>query len=468
MTHVHFIGIGGSGISSVAQIALARGYRISGCDFNPQSKYTTGLYAQNVPMHTGHDVAHLQGADIVAASPAAIDAPSPHPEIVRAREMGVLVTWQQFLGEHLMKDQYPLAVAGTHGKTTTTAMLGLTLEAGGLDPTVFVGGRLVDWGSNARVGKSKYFVCEADEFNYNFIHYSPRLAILNNVEFEHPEYFDGEESYFRAFCDFITTMPDGSVLIANLGDAGVVRVLSQTRHFIRSHGLRIVGVGLSRVNNLFSDETLSATVRSVDGKGTLFDVSGIVDAGDIRLSALGRHNVNNAVAVVAAAHLLGLGLDPVRVALKKFSGVDRRLQTIFANDRLHVYDDYGHHPTEIGATLKAVKDHFPTQRIIAVVEPHMVSRINLFYQQYADALAIADKVYFTKAFLGREMGKGVPNLQRLVETIGKPKADLHFEFEETAAAVAGGDTDNSVIVVFGAGNSPNLTRQIVESVKSKA
>ena len=470
MKHIHFLGAGGTGASSVASIALAKGYTISGCDTNPDSKYATLLKDKGIPVLNGHDPAHLDGVDIVAASPAVINAKTPHHELLAARERGILMSWQEFIGNVLMKGMTPIAVAGTHGKTTTTALLGLTLEQANLDPTVMVGGAIAQWGDNARIGKSKYFVCEADEFNYNFINYRPRLAVLNNVEYEHPEYFANRDAYFAAFQDFITTMPDGATLVANLEDEGVVETLHRARHFITNHGVRVLGYGTTgRTYSPLAKQDLVGEVTAMDAHGITFDVRGIVNARDIRLSIYGRHNVANALGVILAAQTLGVPLEAIRTTFSTFSGIDRRLQLIHSDKNSDgttttIYDDYGHHPTEIGSTLRAVREHFPDKKLVAIVEPHMISRINTFAPLYAEALAPADSVFITRVFLGREAGKTMPDMEALCRIIGAEKTKFHPDFHDTIDAVMDEDINNAAIIVFGAGNSLQLSRALVGEI----
>ncbi len=467
MQHVHFVGAGGAGGSSVIQVALARGYIVSGCDSNPASKHAEFLRGLGVNIFKGHNVAHLEGVDIVAASPAAISSTQPHPEIELANRLGKLMTWQTFLGSVLMKDANIIAVAGTHGKTTTTALMGLTLEAGGLDPTVIVGGEVQEWKTNARIGHSKYYVCEADEYNNNFKHYCPRIIVLNNVEFEHPEYFANRADYFRVFVNFVTSMPDESVLVANLDDAGVSEILFESSDCLKRHQIRIIGVSLRKASSTLTGEVLSGNIRLQDDKGILFDVSGVLEAKNVRLGVFGRHNVSNVLGVIAVANSLKINIETMRLSFERFGGVNRRLQVIYQDKSVRVYDDYGHHPTEIGATLHAIREHFPKQKIIAIIEPHMVSRFKLFPAEYVNALSVASRVYFTKVFFGREAGKEAPNLHVIVDAIGKDRAELHSEFDDTVHAVIDYGVEDSTVIVFGAGNSPTLTKGLVSAIKER-
>jgi|GEM_PF-546054 len=463
--HVHFIGIKGSGCSSIAKVAKKKGYLVTGCDLKEykdidlEEKY-------NIKVYREHSVEHINDADIVAASPAVIEKIDHISEVRYAKDCGKLISWQEFLGKNILPEYYSIGVAGTHGKTSTTALLGLTLESAKFDPTVIIGGSVNAWNSNARIGKSNYMVFEADEYSNNFLNYTPNVLLINNIEYEHPEFFNTAEEYKSLFNKFAAQLPHKSCLVANIDDDGVSELLSASEGVISRNQINVITYSQKASPKHFEYPLLSANIEKLDGSGILFNTTGFIED-NFHLHMFGKHNVSNALGVIAASNFLRIDVDYVKETFRNHVGVARRLQSVYCDDKVQIYNDYGHHPTEIKATLEAVKVHNSGKRIIAIVEPHMISRINKFHDQYVEALKITDRVVFTKIFLGREQDKELPDLLPIAKKIGIDKASVCNDFNSTSSFILNQNLDNSIVVIFGAGNSLDLTDQIVRGVKQE-
>src|SRR3989344_5857835 len=244
--HAHFMGIGGSALAGVAILAKKAGFKVSGCDLSPHTCYTGFLPKEKIKPMLGHDEKHLKGVDILAVSPAIFNINPDHPEVVGARKRGILMTWQKLMGQYLQKDKYVIAIAGTHGKSTTTALTGLVLEEAGFDPIVEVGAIVPEWGKTIRIGNSRYFVCEADEFNYNFLNYSPSIAIINNIEMDHPEFFKDFEEFRNSFNKFIRRLRGPKILIVNEDSEGVQKLLKEMSVWLTDNKVKVIGYFLKR------------------------------------------------------------------------------------------------------------------------------------------------------------------------------------------------------------------------------
>ncbi|RMA40602.1 UDP-N-acetylmuramate--L-alanine ligase [Rhodophyticola porphyridii] len=464
--HVHFVGIGGAAASAAAEIAIAQGFKVSGCDADIRSSYLRNSSVPSDHLFNRHDVAHIDGVDVVAASPAAIERRSQIDEVQAANAAGLLMSWQEFVGTHLMDGSTRVCVAGTHGKTTTSSMLGHMLVQSGMEPTIIVGGIVKDWGRNSVVGSSNIFLIEADEYNNSYLHYKPNLSILNNVEYEHPEYFPDDASYFQSFRDYLGSLQFGATLIANGDDPGVRKVVDQCTEQLDANEVRVVWVlreGYSSIATLGNSSTVKWSARNLREGRMAVSVSGHIGHSSFEVNMIGEHNAQNAVMALCAAVSLGASSNTAASTMSNFAGVERRLEEIFADENVCIFDDYGHHPTEVETTLNSLRTAYPKHSIVAVIEPHMVSRMNQFGGKYVMATKSADKVIFTKTFMGREAGKQIPNILSIVDQIGKDKASYFDDFDTVANRIASLDLCQSVVVVFGAGNSPELTQKIIET-----
>lgn len=401
------MGISGSGQSTIAEIAKAYGYEVSGCDLK------TG----------GHDVAHLQGVDILAVTPAVFFQNNDHPEVELARQKNIFMTGQEFMGKYLHKNKFVICVAGTHGKSTTTAMTGNVLTEAKLDPTVFIGA------SGSRSGKGKYFVTEADEYYENFLNYHPNITILNNIELDHPEYFKTIDNLLETYQKFINQT---DILIYNT-DSPLI------------HKLHLPKNSIAYSINEYPKNLI--------------------------LKVPGNHNKTNAMGVIALSKLLKLPKSVYEKALSNFSGIDRRLQELGTVNGITVIDDYGNHPTAFKANINAVKEkhclpagRYPNREIWAIIEPHTFSRLRAVLPELAPALKEADHVIISKIFASREADPGDFTGANIAKSV--PNSLYIPEFSEIINHVKSNIKSgaNLVILVMGSGNSDKLAREILKGV----
>lgn len=426
---LHFMGIGGQGISAVAQMALQAGVTISGCD-QASSATTKMLEALGVSVKIGHSPAHLAEADALIYVPAAVAYNPNNPELLAAREKGLLVmTWQEMLGQWL--DGYCLlSVSGVHGKGTTTAMLALALVDAGLDPTCEIGAVVPRFGANYRIGQSTYFVNEADEFNNNFWHYHPRLAVITSIEFEHPEFFADYSEYLASFEHFVRGMditgdwPFPTTLILNVNSPGCLEL----RQRISDWPGRILTYAVEE-GEQSSEADFVAYDLHLDGETRFRVRAKAVQSGlegrSISLKLPGAHNVENALAALSAATLVGVDPAIAIAAIEDFGGTCRRFEMrnteplMIAGEARDVLlvDDYAHHPTAIARTLTAARRRYPARRLVAVYQPHMYSRTQTFFEQFLTAFDEADEVIIVDIYPGREHDTGLIHARDLVAAL---------------------------------------------------
>lgn len=388
MKHIHFVGIGGIGMSGLAEVVSARGFCVSGSDL-VASENTVALRARGIRIDLGHAAEHVRGADLIVYS-SAVD-PDTNPETLEARRLGIPILRRAELLAHVTRLGKALAIAGTHGKTTTTSLCGLVLIAGGFDPTVIVGGRLRDFGgSNARIGSGEWFVVEADEYDRSFLQLTPSVAVITNIEPEHLDVygsFDAIEEAFEAFARNVSLL--GALVICG-DDPCCRRLASRLLH-------RVVMYGLGQ------QCALRATAICTADTGSIVRVLRHGETlGDLRLRIPGEHNIANALAAVAVGIELDIPFSVIADALAEFGGVIRRFQILGEYDGIAVVDDYAHHPTEIRATLRAARQRFPERRIVAVFQPHTYTRTRDFASAFADALSHADVAIVTNVYAARE------------------------------------------------------------------
>ncbi len=429
--HVHFMGIGGSALAGVAILAKKYGFEVSGCDLVKETAYSHTLAKFGIKYLIGHDIKHLKGVDFLAISPAVLFTTPFHPEIKEAQKRGLLMTWQEFLGRYLQKGKTVIAIAGTHGKSTITAMIGLMMEEGGFDPTVEVGAIVPQWGTTVRFGRSKYFVCEADEFNNNFLNYSPGIIIINNLEMDHPEFFKDFNHFLSSFVKFIQKLKEPKILIVNQEDKGIQELLLKMRPWLDKEKIKVVDFYRGKIFNL---------------------------------KVPGAHNVVNARAAIACGQELKIDFNKIRIALENFKGISRRFELIGENKGIKVYEDYAVHPTAVEATLKAARQKYPKEKIWAVFEPHQYSRLKLFLNDFAQTLKLADQVIVTAIYPGREK-ENHPSIKAedLVRKIGQ-KAEYLADFSKITEKIKQRAQKSDIIIVFGAGKSYQLARQILEKL----
>ena len=450
---IHVIGIAGSGAAGAALLLHHADAIVDGCDADAPSPYTAPLDGPGIGWVTGHDPSHLSGVDRVAITPALRAVPG-HPELAAAEAHGIpVVTWQGLLGE-LMEapDRLPLAVTGTHGKSTTTALLGHLLIAAGLDPTVEVGAFIGAWGASVRPGSGAPFLVEADEFGDNFLNYHPAGAIVTNVEMDHPDYFADASAVMASFERFVRAMGTHTAL------GGRMLVISADDPGARELAARLTGWD-GRIIRYGPGGDVVASEIDADPAGTEFT---LLDR-RWRMSLAGMHNVHNATAALITASAIGADLDLVADGLRSFAGAGRRMELIADTAAVTIYDDYGHHPTEVRAALAAARQRVGRdRRLWAVFEPHMYSRTALLMDAFSTAFADANEVVIADIFASRDTpaamaATSAEALADAIERNGVPAiatGDVDATTEYVADHVGRGDA----VLVMGAGKSYRIAR----------
>ena len=388
LRRIHFLGAGGVGMSGLAEILLlSTPLEISGCD-RERSENTERLTSLGAKIAYGHDPVHLEKADLVVISSAISES---NPEVAAARRRGIPVIRRAEMLAEIMRLKQGVAVAGTHGKTTTTSLAGLVLTEAGFDPTIVVGGRIRILGTNARLGKGEYLVAEADEYDRSFLELTPVVAVVTNVEADHLDTYRDLSDILDAFTTFANRVPFYGAVVACQDDAGVRAILPRLKR-------RVVTYGESPEASLRADR-----IR-LEASGTTFEVweGRTWSLGEVRLPLPGRHNVANALAAIAVGRELSVPFPTIARALKEFTGVVRRFETKGERRGVLVLDDYAHHPTEIAATLASARQVHPGRRLVALFQPHLYSRTRDFAEDFGRALLAADVAVVTDVYPSRE------------------------------------------------------------------
>jgi UDP-N-acetylmuramate--alanine ligase len=453
----HFIGVGGSGMSPLAEVLLRRGVRVSGSD-EKATTVTAQLQTLGLEFHQGHDPSHVGDVDVVVRSSAV--RPS-NPEVVEAQRRSIPVILRGELLALLMAGKTGIAIAGAHGKTTTTSMAGLMLDRAGLDPTVVIGGRLAQFGSSARVGGGAMLVAEADESDRSFLLLSPVYVAVTNIDREHLESYADLADLEQAFASFVGRVPQAGAAVLCVDDPALGRIAAATT-------TRVVGYGLD-------DPT--ATITAVDvaaegfgGRATVVRRSapGRSDVlGTLTLQVPGRHNVANALAVVALGLELGLPFAAIAAALAEFRGAERRFERKGEARGITVIDDYGHHPTEIVAVLRAARA-VGARRVLCVFQPHRYSRTAHLLADFGPALALADAVVLTDIYpAGEEPLPGI-TVEAVADEVRKAGGRVNIvpRLADVAAAVARIAEPGDLVLTMGAGSVGGLGPAVVEAIRS--
>jgi UDP-N-acetylmuramate--alanine ligase len=384
---IHFVGIGGIGMSAIAEILLSQGFDVRGSDM-AQSENTDCLAALGAKIMIGHSAENIQDAEVVVYSSAV--KINENPETVESIRRGIPTLRRAEMLAEVSRLKYTLAVAGTHGKTTTTSMLGLTLMKAGIDPTVIVGGRLKGFGgANARLGAGEWIIVEADEYDRSFLQLSPAVAIINNIEAEHLDIYKDFDDLRKTFTEFANKVPFYGFIAAGIDNDGVKDILSDIKK-------KIVTFGLSR-NADVRAQNIKYEDKHCDFeliyKGKLL--------GEIRINAPGLHNVKNALGTIAVSLELGVEFEKIKTGIAEFGGVNRRFEIKSDKNNVLVIDDYAHHPTEIAATLQAARAGWD-RRIVCVFQPHTYTRTQQFYKDFGKSFDEADLLIVTDVYPARE------------------------------------------------------------------
>jgi UDP-N-acetylmuramate--alanine ligase len=459
---VHFIGIGGIGMSGIAEILLNLGYAVSGSDLR-RSAITDRLCGLGATVFEGHAAGNVVGSGVVVASSAISER---NPEIVEARARKVPVIQRGEMLAELMRLKYGIAVAGMHGKTTTTSMIATVLAAGGLDPTVVVGGRVDALGSNARLGKSQYLVAEADESDRSFLKLSPILAVVTNLDREHMDCYRDMADVERAFVEFMDKVPFYGATIACLDDPMLAEVLPRVRRRVFTYGTTSqADFVLRTLPTAAATQTDSGRIADDRQVRSRFEVAfGSEILGPFDLLVPGRHNVLNATAAVAIASQLEVPAEQIAWGLRDFRGVDRRFQLKDCVRGVAVIDDYGHHPTEIVATLKAARD-CGYARLHVIFQPHRYTRTRDLLAEFATAFDEADSVQVLDIYAASEEPIEGISAQALVSAIGRDGVVYAESFEEAALRAANLAREGDAILTLGAGNVSQIAGMVVDRLR---
>jgi UDP-N-acetylmuramate--alanine ligase len=456
---IHFVGIGGIGMSGIAEVLLNLGYKVSGSDLK-SSAVTQRLVSLGAVVLEGHRAENIVGADVVVASSA---IPPDNPEISEAHALHIPVIQRAEMLAELMRLKYGIAIAGMHGKTTTTSMVAAVLAGGGLDPTVVVGGRVDAMGSNARLGKSHYLVAEADESDRSFLKLSPILAVVTNIDREHMDCYRNMGDVRRAFLDFMDRVPFYGMVVVCNDDPMLRRILPQIRRRTITYG--------TRRGSDFHIRLGKSAVNFVEGQPlSRFQVTFKQKAlGEFRLHVPGVHNVLNATAAIAVGIGIDIEVEQIRSALEAFRGVDRRFQLRGKAAGVSVIDDYGHHPTEVRATLAAARQ-CGFRKVHVVFQPHRYTRTQLLMDEFANAFHDADTLFILDIYAASEPPiEGITGeaLARHIQEVGEREASYTASFAEAAEAVVAAAEEGDMILTLGAGSVSQLGPMILERLQGK-
>jgi UDP-N-acetylmuramate--alanine ligase len=460
---IHVIGIAGSGAAGTAVLLADAGARVDGCDIDAESPYTPALDAAQIRHVAGHDPAHLSGVDRVAITPA-LRALEHHDELAAAEAAGLPVaTWQALLGG-LMDEpgRLGLAVAGTHGKSTTTALLGHLLVAAGLDPTVEVGAFVEAWGASVRPGRGTPFLVEADEWGDNFLNYHPSIAIVTNVEMDHPDWFADRAAVLASFERFVRGMaPDervgGCLLLCAAADPGVDDLI-----------VRLAGWE-GRIIRYGPGGAMAADAVILTRRGSAFRLF----EHPFEMDLAGEHNVRNATAALIVGRELGIPAATLAAGLRTFAGAGRRMELIADTAGVTVYDDYGHHPTEVRAAIAAARQRVGRERRLwAVFEPHMYSRTALLLDEFATSFADADEVAIVDIFASRDTPEAMratsaEALADAIERISAVPTIATGDDAQTADYLADHVREGDAVLVMGAGRSYRIARGLAARLETE-
>lgn len=438
--NIHFVGIGGIGMSGIAEILQNQGFYVSGSDIGINEN-TTYLEKLGVKVYLGHNAENVHDAEVVVYS-SAVNV-GENPEIIEAQKLGIPVLRRAEMLAEISRMKYSIAVAGTHGKTTSTSMIGLILIEAGFDPTVIVGGRLKDFGgTNARLGNGNWIVVEADEYDRSFLQLLPTIAVVNNIEPEHMDIYKDYDDLLETFTSFSNKIPFYGFLAAGLDDNGVKDILP----FVNK---KIVSYGISRNADFRAINIVSSQL------GIQYDL--LLDGeylGKVKLNIPGIHNVKNSLAAITVAKKIGIPTDVCIEALAKFNGVYRRFDVKGESKGVMVIDDYAHHPTEIQATLQAARSGW-NRRIIAVFQPHTYTRTQKFFKEFARAFDDADIVIVTDVYPARELPiEGVDGKLIADNMIKYGHKNVYYipKFDDILPYLQDLVKENDMVITIGAGN----------------
>lgn len=443
---LHFIGIGGSGMSGIAEVLLSLGYQVSGSDLS-ESASVKRLRTLGAKIIIGHAANNIAGADVVVISSA---VKADNPEVVAAKTARIPVVARAMMLAELMRFKQGIAIAGTHGKTTTTSLISHVLDCAGLDPTCVIGGRLNSIGTNARLGKGEYLVAEADESDASFLYLKPIMAVVTNIDQDHMETYAHDFAKLKsAFVEFLEHLPFYGLAVLCADDANVREIMPRLSKPMMTYGfsehaeLRAFNVRAANAKMLFS------TVQQRDGRNL-----------DIELNLPGMHNVLNALSAIAIAREVGVSDENIAKALASFTGVGRRFQRygdvhIAGGGAYTLVDDYGHHPVEMAATIAAARGAFPERRVLLAFQPHRFTRTRDLFEDFVRVLSTVDELVLADVYAAGESAIVAADgraLMRAIRLAGKVEPTFVDTADKIAAAVEARVRDGDVVITMGAGS----------------
>ncbi|MBI3167139.1 MAG: UDP-N-acetylmuramate--L-alanine ligase [Chloroflexi bacterium] len=460
MTHVHFIGIGGSGLSAIARLLKESGYEVTGSD-QSLSSFAADLQNIGVQIFVGHHPRNVSGAEMVIRSSAIKDE---NPEVQAALQAGIPVYKRSdFLGR-LMQNKTGIGIAGTHGKTTTTAMIAWMLYALKRDPSFIAGGTLNNLKVNARAGKGEAFVIEADEYDRMFLGLKPQIEVVTNLEHDHPDCFPTFQDMHSAFESFVDLLPPDGTLIACAEDEGAVTLITHARR----KGLSVVSYSIQGEMTINSPQWVQARAIKPNEKGgfnfsVMTNMGSMTNAFNVSLQVPGEHNIRNALAALSVAAVMGLPMKRAADALSQFTGTGRRFEVRGEPKGVLLVDDYAHHPTEIRATLAGARARYPERRIWAVWQPHTYSRTQTLLYEFSRAFSDADEVIVTEVYASREAKQDF-SAAEVVSSMPHTSARYGGSLADTKKYLLEHLRFNDVVIVLSAGDADRITADLLKEL----
>ena len=453
--HIHFVGIGGIGMSGIAELLLNLGYKVSGSDLH-STAITRNLARLGGIIYQGHDGAWIEGASVVVTS-SAISA--DNPEVVKAREQNIPVIMRaEMLAELMRLKKYGIAIAGSHGKTSTTSMVSWMLSHAGLDPTIVIGGKVDALGGNAKLGEGEFLVAEADESDGSFLKLSPVLEVITNIDLEHLDYYRDLDHIKQTFLQFIEKIPFYGAAIICLDDPNIAEILPAIKKRIITYGLTPQS-DLYGENITWQDGRVHFTVKGSEG-----------ELGRLNIAPPGMHNVYNALAVVAVGLELELPFAKIQSALQSFAGVQRRMEKKGEVDGMSIVDDYGHHPTEIRATLAAIKQAWPEKRLVVLFQPHRYSRTKALFKEFQTCFHRADYLVMTDIYAASEQPlEGVTGESLLSAVVHHGQRNTRYigKVEKMAVELLPMLKPGDLVLTLGAGNIVKVGEELLHLLQHK-
>lgn len=451
MTHYHFIGIGGAGLSPIARVLLERGHQVSGSDLviSPMAQELRDI---GVKVILGHEAANVFGADVIIRSSA---IPDTNVEVSAGMNAHVPVVKRSDFLQYLTGEKEVIAVAGTHGKTTTTAMVAYCMSDAGTDPSFVIGGTSKNLGTNAHAGDGEYFVIEADEYDRMFLGLIPQILVITNIEHDHPDCFPNEKEYYQAFLELTEKIETGGVLFACSDHPGTERLMSEVKD-----RLLVLSYGTKEISDY-----LIKDIHHTPGSGVCFNLRFEDFKGEVKLPLPGNHNALNATAAIAVAQRVGIPTKKIIKSLGNFTGTGRRFDILGVVKEVTVIDDYAHHPTEIRATLSAARCRYPTQQIWAVWQPHTYSRTQALFNEFKESFSDADHVIVTEIYASREK-KQAYSSKLLVSKMNHPDAIQIKELVNVTNYLISHLKPGDVLLVFSAGDADQISRDVLDYLQA--